>query len=229
MAYESFWCSASRVKNNDFNHNPNGVCSIMRGKSLHCLFVILFVWLCMFSFCPSAAFAEKEDEGSPPKKPFFLSPEANVYLPTNSKTKDVFGSNWSGIGVGINPEAFGWDEPDFKLGGITLSPYFAYYNTEKRGNDAHIIPIGVETRWLLGDNEKFQPYAGLGLSISVIKFEDKDAGIKTGWKTAPGARVVLGADINKWLNLRASYNFMGSVEGYNFSGFSIGAEISFYF
>lgn len=197
------------------------------------LFVMLFACLGLFPFGCDAAFAKGGDEGdeksSAQRRPFFLSPEASLYLPSHGKTKDAFGDSWSGFGVGINPEAFGWDGPDFEIGGIALSPYFGYFNTERRGNDAHIIPIGVETRWLLGGNEKFQPYAGLGLSLSAVKFEDKDAGVKTGWKVAPGGRVMLGADINKWLNVHASYNVMSDVEGYNFSGFAIGAEISFYF
>jgi hypothetical protein len=85
----------------------------------------------------------------------------------------------------------------------------------------------LETRWLLSDNEKFQPYAGLGLSISITKFEDRDAGVETGWKVAPGGCVIQGADINKWPNLYASYNLMSDVEGYNFSGFLSGRKYRF--
>jgi outer membrane protein W len=127
------------------------------------------------------------------------------------------------------PGGVGWENPDFKLGGIALSPFFGYYNSEKRGNNAHIIPIGMEALWELGDDKNFRPYAGLGLSLSAVKFEDRDAGVKTGWKAVLGGRIVLGADINKWLNIQASYSLMSDIAGYNFSGFSIGAGITFYF
>jgi hypothetical protein len=191
--------------------------------------VILFAWFCLLLFCCGTAFAEEGAEEKPKRKPFFLTPNAGVYLPTHGKTKDAFGSSWTGLGVGVNPEAFGWDEPDFEIGGVALSPYFGYFNTKERGNDAHIIPIGVETRWVFGNDEAFKPYVGLGLSVSAVKFEDRDAGVKTGWKVAPGGRILLGSEFNKWLNIHASYNLMSDVKGYNFSGFSIEAEITFYF
>jgi hypothetical protein len=190
---------------------------------------MLFVCLSLFLFRCGTAFAKEENKKSPERKPFFLSPEANWYMPANGKVKDAFGSSWGGFGIGINPEAFGWKEPDLKLGGIALSPFFGYYSSEKRGNEAHIIPIGLEALRELSDDKNFRPYAGLGLFLSAVKFEDRGAGVKTGWKAVPGGRIVLGADISKWLNLQASYSLMSDTAGYDFSGFSIGAGITFYF
>jgi hypothetical protein len=79
------------------------------------LFVILSACLCLFLFSCGTAFAEEENKKSRERKPFFLSPEVNWYLPTNGRVKNAFGSSWGGFGIGINPEAFGWKDPDLKL------------------------------------------------------------------------------------------------------------------
>lgn len=172
---------------------------------------------------------ENERKSKKEKKPFFLSPNASWFFPSSGKVKDAFGDSWGGLGVGINPEAFGWKQNDPEGGKMQLSPYFGYFSAEKGDNDAHIIPLGIEARWALKEWDSVKTYLGLGLAGYAVKFEDRAAGIDTGWKAAGGGRVMLQADISKWLTLEASYNAISSVEGYNFGGFSIGAEISFYF
>jgi hypothetical protein len=62
-----------------------------------------------------------------------------------------------------------------------------------------------------------------------VKFEDRAAGIDTGWKAAGGGRVMFRADMSRWLILEASYNAISEVRGYNFSGFAVGAKIKIYF
>ena len=163
------------------------------------------------------------------KKPFFLSPNVGWYFPSSGKVKDAFGDSWGGLGVGINPEAFGWKQKDPEGRKMRLSPYFGYYNAEKGDNEAHIIPLGIEARWALKEWEDVRTYLGLGVAGYGVKFEDRAAGIDTGWKAAGGGRIMLQADISHWLTLEASYNAISDVEGYNFGGFSIGAEIKIYF
>lgn len=196
---------------------------------IHCrkfLSIILFAIFCL-SPVISGRVCATETEGG--KSPFLLSPTVSWYLPTDGKTKDTFGSTWSGFGASLNMEALGWKKPGWEVGSLTLRPFVGYYRADHRDNDAHIVPLGIETLWTRPESGKFQPYAGLGLFVSPIKFEDRDAGVKTGWKAAAGGRVVLGADINKWLNVQAAYHLMSEVEGYDFSGFSIAAKITFYF
>lgn len=206
----------------------NGVCLIMIRTRPRFSFVLLLASLCLALY-GGTAFAQDSGEEEKEQRPFFLSPTASLYMPTDGKTKDAFGKTWSGFGVAINTAAFGWEKPGFEVAGVVLTPFIGYYHADRRDNDAHIIPVGLETRWTLADNGSFQPYAGLGLSVSAVKFDDHDAGVKTGWKAAAGGRFVLGADIGRWLNIQAAYNLMDDVENYDFSGFSIGAKISFYF
>jgi hypothetical protein len=81
------------------------------------------------------------------KKLFFLSPALTGYFPTNSSAKNAFGSSWWGVGVSLNMETLtgGVDAV-----GLRLSPYFGLYHGEKHGNDAWIIPVGIQAR--LGGN-----------------------------------------------------------------------------
>lgn len=197
----------------------------MRLKSKIFFSLSIFV-LCAVCWFSGTAWADGEEKE---KKLFFLSPTAGWYFPSSGKVKDAFGSSWGGFGVSINPEAFGWKKPDVETGGVRLSPYIGYFHAEEGSNEAHIIPLGIEARWTLKEWDGARTYMGVGLSGYGVKFEDRAAGIDTSWRMAGGGRIMLGADIAKWLNLNASYNAISDVEGYNFGGFSVGAKINFYF
>jgi hypothetical protein len=178
------------------------------------------------AFCLAAVFAQAafaED------KLFFLSPTAGWYFPTAGKTKDAFGDSWGGLGVTVNLEAFGWGASDWEETGFKLQPYFGYFHADKGNNDAHIIPLGLEARWNLGQWSVFSPYVGLGVAGYGVKFEDRAAGVDTGWRSAFGGRLMLGADVTRWFNIQAAYNLISDVEGYDFSGFSLRGKLKIYF
>ena len=195
----------------------------MKNKIVFLLSLFLICAVCRFT---GAVWA---DEGEKEKKPFFLSPTAGWYFPSSGKVKDAFGSSWGGFGVSINPEAFGWKRKEENTEGVRLSPYIGYFHADEGGNEAHIVPLGLEARWTLKEWDGARAYMGVGLAGYGIKFEDRRAGIDTSWRGAGGGRIMIGADISKWLTLDASYNAVSDVEGYNFGGFAVGAQVNLYF
>jgi hypothetical protein len=160
------------------------------------------------------------------KKLFFLSPTAGGYFPTDSKTREAFGSAWWGVGVTLNAETlFG----GFDAAGISFGPYFGLYHGENQDNDAWIIPLGLQARWNLSEQGGIRPYASVGVAGYGIKIEDRPAGVDTGWKGAFGGRFMLGMDITRWFNVEAAYNIVSEVKDYDLSGFSIQGKFRIYF
>ena len=153
-------------------------------------------------------------------KLFFLSPTYGGYFPTSGKTKDAFGSSWTGFGVAFNLESLGWNTSNWKL-----HPFSGFYHADEGDNDAYIIPLGLEFRKWMTENA----YVGLGASVNAVKFEVRDEGIDTGWRGAVGARISLGVNVTRWLEINAAYNFMSEVKDYDFSGFSALGKINIYF
>ena len=194
-----------------------------RAMKLACLsLAVLLTFACMLACSPGAARAD--DDASL----FFLSPSYSWYMPTSGKVKDAFGSTWDGFGVVLNLESFAWTNM-LRAGDFRLHPYFGYYRSTANGNEATLIPIGLEGRWSLAGTEHFRPYFGLGLSGYAVNLEDNSRGVDSGWRAAFGGRVMVGADLTRWFNLQASYNVVSDVKGYDLGGFGILAKINFYF
>ena len=162
---------------------------------------------------------------------FFLSPSFGWYFPTSGKTKDAFGDSWSAFGVSLNLGALTGKSLVVRTGNVELRPFFGYIRGEEGNNDVKIIPLGLESRWGLYTNDTVRFYTGVGVSMNLMKFEIPDSNIDTSWRGAIGGRVMIGADVTKWLNLQAAYNLINvsRVEGYNFNGFSLRARINLYF
>ena len=192
-------------------------------KMSKCL-IFVFLFCLVYVIAGFTGVARAEDE----KKLFFLSPTISWYLPTDSKTKDAFGNTWSGFGVTVNLDALGLT-PNLSMGDLKLYPYFGYFHGDKGNNDAYIIPVGIDARWGLMNEGVVKVYTGVGVAGYGVKFEDKDAGVDSGWRGAFGGRVMLGMDITKWFNIQAAYNVMTEVKGYDFNGVSIQGTIRLYF
>ncbi|MDR1742171.1 MAG: hypothetical protein LBR38_10085 [Synergistaceae bacterium] len=161
------------------------------------------------------------------EKLFIISPTAGWYMPTDSKTQNAFGRSWFQLGVSVNLSALGLSSG---RGEFKLSPYFGYYHANENGNDADIIPLGLEMRWRLPHADRdFSPYLGVGAALYGVRFEDRGAGVDTGWRSAVGGRIAIGADVTKWFTLQAAYNYVSDVQGYDLSGFSVTGKLNIYF
>ncbi|MDR2175995.1 MAG: hypothetical protein LBO82_08705 [Synergistaceae bacterium] len=191
----------------------------------HKISVVLLCLLCLPLVFAEAAFAA-ENKGD---SLFFLSPTYGWYFPASGKTKDAFGDSWGGWGIAVNLEALGWGTSGWEVAGLSLRPYFGYFHADKGDNDAHIIPVGIDARWDLMQLGVVSPYVGVGVAGYGIRFEDREAGVDTGWRGAFGGRLMFGADITRWFNIQAAYNLISDVEGYNLSGFSLQGKLKIYF
>jgi hypothetical protein len=167
--------------------------------------------------------AEGSEDG---KKLFFLSPALTGYFPTGSSAQSAFGSSWWGVGVTLNMETL---TGGVDAAGLRFIPYFGFYHGERHDNDAWIIPIGIQARWGLSEHGSMKSYAGVGVAAYGVKFEDRTAGVDTGWKSAFGGRFMLGMDITRWFNVEAAYNIVSDVKGYDLSGFSLQGKFKIYF
>jgi hypothetical protein len=183
---------------------------------------IILLYAMFFTTLPARA----AEDG---KKLFFLSPTAGGYFPTDSKTRDAFGSAWWGVGVALNMETLFDGGGGFDAAGLSFTPYFGLYHGDRDDNDAWILPLGIQARWNLSAQGSVRPYAGIGIAGYGIKFEDRPAGVDTGWKGAFGGRFMLGMDISRWFNVEAAYNVISEVKDYNLSGFSIQGKFKIYF
>jgi hypothetical protein len=143
--------------------------------------------------------------------------------------KNAFGSSWNGFGIALNLESLGSGLSEWEAAGLKLYPYFGYFHTDNGGSDAHIIPLGLEARWYMGEWSVFSTYVGLGVGGYGVNFEDREAGIDTGWRGAFGGRLLLGANITRWFDIYAAYDLISDVKGYNLSGFSIQGKLKIYF
>ena len=172
-----------------------------------------------------------QKETKPEREPrlFFLSPAAGWYFPTDSKTKDTFGNTWTSFGISLNLGALKGTEMIVRTGGFELRPFFGYISQEHNNNDIKIIPVGLESRWQLYKNDSFRFYSGLGMSVNFVKFDIPSENIDISWRGVVGGRLLLGADVTKWLNIQATYNIVDKVEGYDFNGLNLRARINLYF
>lgn len=187
------------------------VCDGMKRKNVFSVAIALVLAVCLVLAWEKTCAAEKL---------FILSPTYSGYFPSSGKTKDAFGSSWTGFGVALNLESLGINTSVWGF-----HPYSGYFHADEGDNDAHIIPLGLEYRRGLSENI----YFGIGASVNAVKFEVRDKGIDTGWRGAVGARLGLGMNVTKWFNIHAAYNFMSEVKDYDFSGFSIQGKVNFYF
>ncbi|MDR3231933.1 MAG: hypothetical protein LBT65_10880 [Synergistaceae bacterium] len=181
----------------------------------------VFLLCAIFATAPVGAANAAEDGG----KLFFLSPAVSGYFPTSSKTRDAFGSSWWSIGVTLNMETL---VDGFAAGGFSFSPWFGLYHADKNDNDAWVVPVGLQVRWGLSGSGSVRPYAGVGVAGYGIRFEDRDAGVDTGWRGAWGGRFLLGMDVTRWFNVEAAYNFISEVKDYDLSGFSLQGKFKMY-
>ena len=198
-------------------------------KSIVVLVLICSAFLVFFSIFPTRS-ESAEIDSQVDRSPFYVSPSLIGYFPTSGKTKCAFGDSWWGVGVTINPQAFGIDNVLEEFGNAELYPFLAYYHGEKGNNEAHIIPLGVDARWRLfrDRSDDFRPYAGIGAFIAGVKFNICPLNYDCGWKGTFGGRAFIGFDLSSWFNLQASYNWMSDVGGFDFSGFEIRGTFNFY-
>jgi len=166
--------------------------------------------------CGMPAHSQGDSGGRVPS----IGADAGIYLPTSSKTRDLYGSQWTSFGIGLGSIGTPTEQ------GHTGTDLQVLYS--KRGdNSALLIPIGVEYRRSLGTpNTSFTPYWALGLDIVPNAIKSIPDNVDYKWRAAAGATAAVGADFGKSAFIEARYRAVSHVEGIDLSGtaFTIGVR-----
>jgi len=154
----------------------------------------------------------------PRRERFRIGPEVGFFLPTDKKTRDVFGDSWVSFGLGLGKITSAEDQRP-----LGLDVYILY---KKSGdNRAFLIPIGLQYRRPLN---KGRTAAYAGVSADLIPGEIRvPAENRRGFKVTAGASAFIGTTVGTDAYVEARYLVAGSLNSYNVSGLNLSAGFRF--
>ena len=153
---------------------------------------------------------------------FRLGPSVGVYLPTDSKTRDRFGSSWVSLGLGFGP--FDVIKAQGQLG-LDLNLLYQKHDD----NHAFLLPVGLGYRIALTKDAQARaiPYAGVTGDLVFADVRSVADNVHSGFRTGAGASALLGINIGTNTNLEARYQFISRIKSFDFSGLSLTAGYRF--
>lgn len=161
------------------------------------------------------------DDSSKKDNRFRIGPTIGFFLPSDSKTRDRFGSSWFALGLGIGP-----------VSGVTSKGTVGFdinlLYQQHDGNHALIVPIGVGYRVALTKDTtaKSIPYAGITADYYIVNFKSNPENIN-GTYGAGGGSALLGINFGNTANVEARYQFASKTRGFDFSGLNLTAGYRF--
>lgn len=170
---------------------------------------------------PPPAREQLTDNSQKPSHRFRIGPTVGLFLPTDGKTRDRFGSDWFSVGIGIGP-----------VSGVTSSGQVGFdFNLlyqQNHGNHALVVPLGIGYRVALTKDTtaKTVPYAGITADWYLINIKSDPDNI-SGTYGAGGGSLSLGVNFASNANLEARYQFASKVKGFDFSGLNLTAGYRF--
>ncbi len=163
-------------------------------------------------------YPEAPQESRPRRESFRIGPEVGFFLPSDKKTRDVFGDSWTSFGVGLGKVTSAEDQRP-----LGFDVYVLYKS--RNGNRALLIPIGLQYRRPLN---KGRTAAYAGVSADLIPGEIRvPAENRRGFKVTAGASAFIGTTIGTDAYVEARYLVAGSLNSYNVSGLNLSAGIRF--
>ena len=130
------------------------------------------------------------------KSRFRIGPTIGFFLPSDSKTRDRFGSSWFSLGLGLGPVSGVTNR-----GAIGFDINLLYQKHDD--NHALIVPIGVGYRVALvnttnadGTKVKTVPYAGLTADYYLVNFKSNPENVN-GTFGAGGGSAILGVKLQR--------------------------------
>ena len=161
-----------------------------------------------------------------PRSRFRIGPTIGFFLPTASKTRDRFSSDWFSLGLGLGPVSGVTNR-----GGIGFDINLLYQKHD--GNRALIVPLGVGYRIALvnttnadGTKVKTVPYAGVTADYYLINFKSIPENIN-GTYGAGGGSALIGVNFSDSANIEARYQFTSKARDFDFSGLNLTAGYRF--
>lgn len=153
---------------------------------------------------------------------FRIGPSVGVYLPTDSKTRDRFGSSWVSVGLGFGP--FDVIKAQGQLG-FDLNLQYQKHDD----NHAFLLPVGLGYRIALTKDPEARaiPYAGVTGDIVFADVRSVADNVHSGFREGAGASALIGVNIGTNTNLEARYQFISRIKSFDFSGLSLTAGYRF--
>jgi len=182
----------------------------VRGRQEMTRLTALFLVILMMAAC-AAALADDE------KTPIAVS--FQVYYPTSSETKDVFGNAWTGFGLDVLrlQDTEKW-RPLISFHGMTTNDI----------GDATIIAANFGMQKTFGDeDDDVQPFVVLQAGPYWGDVEVPSLGVDES-KLGFNANVEGGIIINKRFQLKVRYDYYSRIGGFSFDGFTISAGIKLF-
>ncbi len=143
-----------------------------------------------------------------------LGVDGGVFFPTSSKTRDVFGSNFTSIGLGLGST---------QVYRRRITPDFDLLRQKRGDNRATVVFAGAKITAPLGRAQlserraSFAPYGGFGLNLTYADIKAPSVGIdETGFGV--GASAILGASFGGRFFTEGRYRLSSSAADFNFSG-----------
>lgn len=149
--------------------------------------------------------------------------DGGLFFPSNSKTKNVFGSRFTSFGPGFGPTG---------VSRRKLYPDFDFMRQSRGDNRATVViagarflaPVGKQLESVAGAG--FAPYAGLGLNLIYADVNAPSAGVdETGF--GAGASAIVGASFGGRFFTEGTYRLATSAANFNFSGAQVVVGVRF--
>ena len=151
---------------------------------------------------------------------FRIGPEAGVYLPTSSKTRDQFGSTWYTLGLGL-----GNINRITAKGQTTFDLQILY---QKKGdNHAFLAPVGVGYRQAFSQTGANTAYYGVTGDLYLADLRSGDYGVHSGLRTGFGGSALVGVNFGESGYVEARYLFVSRIKSFDLSGLNLTAGYRF--
>ena len=151
-----------------------------------------------------------------------FGPTAGIYIPTNSKIRDVFGS---GFRFSLAPTT---SELPTELKWL---PAVSAISDSKDGNKFFLLPITASYVRHLSHNPNIPivPYVKLTVGPSYYDYSVNINGTRYAKKTVGyTAGLEFGAKVSKVITAYAKYNYFSKSDDLDFSGISLGVELNLF-
>ncbi|MDO8587507.1 MAG: outer membrane beta-barrel protein [Armatimonadota bacterium] len=141
-----------------------------------------------------------------------------VFLPSNSTTKDVFGDSWNGFGLQvITPQ-----EEDRWTPMVTLGMF-----QSSGDGDATLYALNVGLERGLSGSDKARPYVILKAGPYYGTVDVPSQGIDEN-KVGLNANATVGILFNERFYLEARYDYFSKLAGFNFNGFTLAVGVKLF-
>lgn len=142
--------------------------------------------------------------------------EAGIYVPSDARIRDVYGSTWFSFGFRpMRLDQYRKPKLDGNIGIVTRSA---------GGNKLAIVNLSGGYSRPLGDpNGSTVPFVAVRVGPSYVDYALTDNGTRrSGKKIVLGGNVEVGALMNERIRFSVRYDLLSQVDGLNFNGLSVG-------